>query len=107
MTFTGPGAAHFTAGAIVLSRNGSPATVVPQWARIHLQGPPYPGYAKHPTRFPYQAPAGNAIWISTQVRLNSCVDISVNTLVLRYRVLGISTTETIPLQQPLNMSCTR
>jgi hypothetical protein len=28
-------------------------------------------------------------------------------LVLHYRVLGISTTESIPLQQPLRMSCTR
>lgn len=107
VTFTGPGAAHFRAGAIVLTRDGNPETVVSHWARVHLAGPPYGGYVLHPTRLPYRVPAGDEAWISTQVKLTSCADISVNTLVLHYRVLGISTSESIPLQQPLRMSCTR
>jgi len=107
VTLTGPGATHFKAGSIVLTRNGNPETVVPHWARVHLAGPPYGGYVLHPTRFPYRVPAGDEVWITSQIRLSSCADISVNTLTLHYTILGISTNESIPLQQPLNLSCTR
>jgi hypothetical protein len=91
VTLTGSGAAHFRVSAIVVSRDASP----------------YIGYPLLRTRLPHEVPAGHSMWISAKVTLVSCADISVNTLVLHYRMLGISTSETMPLQDPLRLSCTR
>jgi hypothetical protein len=89
VTLTGPGAAHFEVRSIILTSNGNPGTVIPGT----------------PTRLPYRVGAGHELWMNAQVRLSSCGDISVNTLKLRYTILGIATGETIRLQQPLTMSC--
>jgi hypothetical protein len=88
VTLTGSGAAHFRVHAIVLN-NGGPVGAYPVQA----------------TRFPYRVPAGQEVWITARVRLSSCGDIGVNTLRLRYTILGINTTESIPLSQPLIMTC--
>jgi hypothetical protein len=89
VTLTGPGAAHFRVHAIVLTGNGNAVGQIPGI----------------PTHLPYRVGSGNQLWISAQVRLSSCGDISVNTLKLRYTILGIATGETIRLQQPLTMTC--
>ncbi len=56
------------------------------------------------------APPGRAsqgLWVSETVGLSSCGEVTVNTLKLRYSILGISTSESIPLQQPPTLSCRR
>lgn len=83
--FTGPGAAHVRVSSYTLGTTGA--------------GPAL--------RLPHRLGAGNALWIGAKVTLTSCGNVTVNTFRLRYTVLGIATSESIPLQQPLNLSCLR
>lgn len=76
--FTGPGAARLRASRLVLGSDSS---------------------------LPYHLTGGQTLWISEYVRLAECGNATVNTLKLRYTILGISTGETIPLQDPLTLSC--
>lgn len=84
-TFTGPGAAHVRVSSLSLGM----------------------GFPTGPLRLPYRLGAGRSLWIDATVRLTSCGDVTVNSLKLRYTVLGIATSESIPLQQPLSMGCLR
>jgi len=85
--FSGPGAGHIRASELLIS----PDFVIGQGT----------------TPLPYRVSAGQQVWISERVTLASCGEVTVNTLKLRYRVLGIGTTESIPLQQPLSLTCGR
>jgi hypothetical protein len=105
VTLTGSGAAHFRVHSIVLTTNGQPETVIPRRLGNQYGARLYGGYVQHATRFPYRAPTGKGVWITAQVTLTSCAAISVNTLRLRYTMLGISTAESIPLSQPLKLRC--
>lgn len=58
-----------------------------------------------PTRLPYQASASKVIWINENLRLSSCGDVTINAIRLDYSILGISTSETMPLQMPLILRC--
>lgn len=106
VTLTGPGARHASVSSLVLSTN-SDATLIPPNLRHQPGAHEFTGYVWHPTRLPYRLAAGKDLWINATVRLASCAAVTINTLRLSYRTLGIATAETIPLQDPLSMSCRR
>jgi hypothetical protein len=81
-TFSGPGSAHLRVSSLGLGMDDS-----------------------HALRLPYRLGAGKGLWISATVKLTSCANATVNTFKLGYTVLGIATSESIPLQQPLSLSC--
>lgn len=88
VTLTGPGANHVRLSPPVLGL-----------------GSVNDSTASRPTRPPYRLGANQQLWISTQVELTSCGFVKLNTLKLRYTVLGIATQQTIPLQSPLTLRC--
>lgn len=104
VTLTGPGATHVTASGLVISPNSS-VELIPAKMRSWPGAKHFRGFVWHPTPLPYQVGAGEDVWINMDVKLAACGDVTLNTLKLRYTVLGISTGETIPLQQPLTLSC--
>jgi hypothetical protein len=89
-TLTGPGANHVRLSPPVLGRGGVIDSTT-----------------SRPSRFPYRLGASQQLWISTQVELTSCGFVKLNALELHYTVLGIATQQTIPLQSPLTMRCSR
>jgi hypothetical protein len=103
VTLTGPGVAHVRLWPALLNL-GSLNASVPAELR-HLPGGPrtFDGYGSR--RLPFHLPASEQLWLTVQVRLISCGDVSLNTLKLRYTVLGIATSQTIPLQSPLTLRC--
>lgn len=106
VAFTGPGAQHLRVSGLVISPN--PGTMlIPQRERSYPGAHHWADLVWQPTRLPYRASAGNEIWINENVALSSCGDVTVNSLKLNYTVLGISTSETIPLQTPLSLRCGR
>lgn len=106
VAFTGPGDQRLTASRLVLGPN-SMVMLIPNSMRSYARAHHWRGYPWHPTRLPYRVPAGQEVWITALVRLSSCGDVRVNTLKLQYTIFGIGTGESIPLQQPLTMSCGR
>ena len=87
VTLTGPGAVHV--------RISSPV--------VGLGAPD--GTSSSTSRLPYRLPANQPLWISSRVKLASCGFVKLNTLRLRYTVLGIATQQVIPLQSPLTLRC--
>lgn len=102
--FAGPGAWRLSDSGLLLTPNEGL-----QLAPLHERSQPgarhWPGMAWNPTRLPYRASAGQMLWIDQSLTLSSCGDVTVNALKLRYTILGISTSETIPLDQPLVLTC--
>ena len=104
--FTGPGAVHVSSSQLLLSADPG-ETLMPARMRHYPGARHWSGVAWSPTRLPYRIPAGQDTWISTRITLRSCDNVTIDTLALRYSVLGISTGETIRLQTPLTLTCQR
>lgn len=106
VSFTGPGDQFLTSSGLVIGGNSS-TMLIPNSLRRYAAAHHWSGYVWHATRLPHRVSGGQEIWISQTVKLTSCADVTVNALNLRYRVLGISTSEKIPLQTPLTLICGR
>ncbi len=103
-TLTGAGASNVSVTSMVLSL-GNPADVsLPSFLR-QVPKRYRSMYTVKPTHFPYNLPAGQDLWLTAAVALRSCDSGTLSTLRLRYTVLGIATTASIPIQQPLTLSC--
>jgi hypothetical protein len=104
VTLTGPGASRVGVSSVGLHLD-NPMELIPVPPR-HLTGAlQHFGYAWTPTRFPFRVPASQQLWITVRARQTVCGYTRLDTLKLRYTVLGIATSQTIPLQTPLTLRC--
>ena len=102
--FGGPGSAHLSASGLIISPDPG-LQMIPRKLRSYPGAHRFRGFAWHPTPLPYRVGSGTTVWVTMNVQLRACAEVTVNVLELRYRVLGIGTGETIALRQPLTLSC--
>lgn len=104
LSLGGTGTRNISSSALIINPNPG-VTMIPDSLRSYPGAHHFSGYVWHPTRLPYLVAAGTAEWVSLNVTLTTCARVTVNMLKLHYTVLGIATGQSVPLQQPLRMSC--
>lgn len=106
VAITGPGSANARVNAIVLNLDMpnylTPLSAFRRFPELHRAG-----LITSATQLPFRVPASRSLWISARVSLRDCQTATVDTLKLRYTVLGVSTSASIPLSGPLTLICSR
>jgi hypothetical protein len=105
-TLTGPGAENVAVRSMVL-HVGNPLELTPPSMLRNIPKAFRSSLALTSTRLPYRVPAGQELWISIRVVLRFCSTATLNTLKLRYSILGIPTAASIPIGTPLTLNCSR
>ena len=103
-TVTGPHAANASVRSMVLHL-GSPLELTTPAMLRSLPKAFRSSLALTSTKLPYRVPAGQDLWISVRVALRSCSAATLDTLRLRYTILGMPTAASVRIGSPLTLDC--